>query len=180
MNLNEQVKASGKDIQPIDEQGMGLVLKRLESARKLGAGYAQGMASEWMQFLADECAEKHRQVPTLGTVLKAASRLANNPQIDFAAPSNLWAEVWKLARENVSAALGNRPLVIPDAVCGEPKAELEYRRLFNQAATATGNGVQAREWALRQMGLSDRKPALTPMPDNLKQKFKNLPKGLRK
>ena len=120
MNLNEQVKASGKDIQPIDEPGMGLVLKRLESARKLGAGYAQGMTSEWMQFLTDECAEKHRQVPTLGTVLKAASRLANNPQIQFAAPSNLWAEVWLLARQNVSQALGNRPLELPDAAGHQP------------------------------------------------------------
>lgn len=180
MSLDEQVHAQGLDVQPINEQGMGLVLKRLESARKLGAGYAQGMASEWLTFLADDCQERRRELPTLGTVLKAATKLANNPAVNYAAPSNLWAEVWLLARQNVAQALGNRPLELPDAIAGEPQREIEYRRLFNQAATATGNGVQAREWALHQMGVADRKPALTPMPENLKQRFKNLPKGLRK
>ncbi len=180
MSLDEQVRNQGLDVQPINEQGMGLVLKRLESARKLGAGYAQGMASEWLTFLADDCQERRRELPTLGTVLKAATKLANNPAVNYAAPSNLWAEVWLLARQNVAQALGNRPLELPDVIAGEPQREIEYRRLFNQAATATGNGVQAREWALHQMGVADRKPALTPMPDNLKQRFKNLPKGLRK
>ena len=48
MRLDEQIKATGADVQPVDEKGMGLVLKRLESARKLGSGYQPGMASEWM------------------------------------------------------------------------------------------------------------------------------------
>ena len=180
MSLDEQVHAQGLDVQPINEQGMGLVLKRLESARKLGAGYAQGMASEWITFLADDCQERRRELPTLGTVLKAATRLANNPQVNYASPSDLWGEVWKIARDQISQALGNQVLEIPHVVAGEPKTEIQYRRLWHRAAIATGDAKQAREWALARMGLVDVQPQLEPMPENLKQRFKNLPKGLRK
>ena len=180
MNLDEQVRNQGLDVQPINEQGMGLVLKRLESARKLGAGYAQGMASEWLTFLADDCQERRRELPTLGTVLKAATKLANNPQVNYAAPSDLWAEVWKIARAQIVQALGNQVLELPAVVAGEPKTEIRYRKLWYRAAIATGDAQQSREWALARMGLNDVQPEITPMPENIKQRFKNLPKGLRK
>ncbi len=180
MSLDEQVRNQGLDVQPINEQGMGLVLKRLESARKLGAGYAQGMASEWLTFLADDCQERRRELPTLGTVLKAATKLANNPAVNYAAPSDLWAEVWKIARNQITQALGNQVLELPAVVAGEPKTEIRYRKLWHRAAIATGDAQKSREWALAQMGLADKQPQLTPMPENFKQRFKNLPKGLRK
>ena len=181
MRLDEQIKATGADVQPVDEKGMGLVLKRLESARKLGSGYQQGMASEWMAFLEDECEERSRPIPTLGTLLKAATRLANSTQVTYAAPSDLWAETWAIAHKNIRQALGTRAQVeIPAAVAGEPAKEIHYRRLWNRAATVTGNGDHARAWALAQMSLTDTKPQLGPMPDGLKQRYKNFPKGLKR
>ena len=180
MKLDDQIKATGADVRPVDEKGMGLVLKRLEASRKLGAGYEQGMASEWMAFLEDECAQRHRPIPTLGTLLKAATRVANSPRVTYASPSALWAEMWAIAAANIRAALGTRTHVeIPAAVSGDPRQEITYRKLWTRHATASGDGDAARAWAMSQLGITEKPAQLGPMPEHLRQRYKNFLKGMK-
>lgn len=180
MKLDDQIKASGADVRPVDEKGMGLVLKRLEVSRKLGAGYEQGMASEWMVFLEDECAQRRRPIPTLGTLIKAATRVANSPKVTYASPSALWAEMWGIAAANVKSALGTKAFVeIPAAVAGDPRQEIAYRKLWTRYATASGDGDAARTWAMSQLGIAEKPAQLGPMPEDLKRRYKNFPKGMK-
>lgn len=156
---------------PITTAGMAAVLKRLDAARLLGAGATEGMAAEWQNFLEEDCRNRHRTVPTLATVLTAASRLANRPENNFAKPADLWGEVWAIARENVRNAQGGEPLQIPPVVAGEVKQEQRYRRLWRDYAGVTGDGGGARAYALAKMGLADQHPQLTAMPQEIREQI---------
>ena len=116
-------------------------------------------------------------------IAAAVLQLSVDADEAFLRPKQLWTAIAAYRARQIGKALkGANGPTIPADVAGEPAHEIAYRQAWMAFAAISGDAQDADRQARNalQLPAQDKPRQLTAMPENLKQRFKNLPKGLRK
>ena len=177
-----QAQASGIDpVAECTDAGMAICLNKADNLGLLM--FKAGAEMDWLDSMRLWCHEHSRSPMSFQEIAAAVLQLSVDADEAFLRPKQLWTAIAAYRQRQIGKALkGAHGPKIPDAVAGEPKTELAYRRAWMAFAAVSGDAADAERQARAALNLpaADKPRQLEPMPDNLKQKFKNLPKGLRK
>ena len=145
--------------------------------------YKPGMAEDWLDSMRLWCHEHSRRPMAFQEVAAATLQLSVDSDQGFLTPKRFWGAIAAYRERQIKKALkGAHGPRIPDVVARDQKAELAYRRAWVAFVAVSGDAADAESKARAALNLpsTDKPRQIAPLPPELKQKFKNLPKGLRK
>ena len=177
-------QAEAVGIQPAAEcndAGMAICLNKADNLGLIH--YKPGMAEDWLDSMRLWCHEHSRQPMSFQEIAAAVLQLSVDADEAFLRPKQLWTAIAAYRARQIGKALkGANGPTIPADVAGEPAREIQYRRAWMAFAAVSGDAEDADRQARSalQLPAQDKPRQLERMPETVKQKFKNLPKGLRK
>ena len=177
-----QAQAAGIDpAAECTDAGMAICLNKADNLGLLT--FKAGAEMDWLDSMRLWCHEHSRQPMSFQEIAAAVLQLSVDADEAFLRPKQLWTAIAVYRQRQIGKALkGANGPEIPADVAGEPAHEIAYRQAWMAFAAISGDAQDAdrQARAALQLPAQDKPRQLAPMPENLKQRFKNLPKGLRK
>ena len=177
-------QAQSVGIDPVAEctdAGMAICLNKADNLGLLT--FKAGAEMDWLDSMRLWCHEHSRQPMSFQEIAAAVLQLSVDADEAFLRPKQLWTAIAAYRARQIGKALkGANGPTIPADVAGEPAREIQYRRAWMAFAAVSGDAEDADRQARSalQLPAQDKPRQLERMPETVKQKFKNLPKGLRK
>ena len=177
-------QAQSAGIDPVAEctdAGMAICLNKADNLGLLT--FKAGAEMDWLDSMRLWCHEHSRQPMSFQEIAAAVLQLSVDADEAFLRPKQLWTAIAAYRARQIGKALkGANGPTIPADVAGEPAREIQYRRAWMAFAAVSGDAEDADRQARSalQLPAQDKPRQLERMPETVKQKFKNLPKGLRK